>query len=64
MENENADFQIVPADIHRQNEAERVIGTWGNHFLVALSSIDDEFTNNLWYQLLYQAEQTLNILQP
>ena len=64
MENENFGFQLGPAHIHWRNAVERAIRTWKNHFLAGLSSVDDGFTMHLWYRLLYQADRTLNLLQP
>ena len=48
MENQNIDFQLVPAHIHQKNSAEQAVGTWKNHLLAVLSSVDDVLPMNFW----------------
>ena len=62
MEIETFYFQLFQARMHRRNAAEQALRAWKNHFLVGLSSVDGIFTINLWDQLLYQVEITLNIM--
>jgi hypothetical protein len=58
----NAKFQLVPLDMHRQNQAECTICTLKDHFLAILASIDFVFPPYLWYLLLPHAELPLNLL--
>ena len=55
MENDNVDFQLVPAHMHWRNAAERAIRTWKNNLLAGISSIDDKFPMHLWDILLYKS---------
>jgi hypothetical protein len=57
------DYQLVPPHCHRRNAAERAIRTFNEHFVTGLSSVDPDFTLNLWDRLLLQAEFTLNLLR-
>ena len=36
------DFQLTPAGIHRRNAAERAIRTWKNHFIANLCGTDPD----------------------
>ncbi len=58
----NAKFQLVPPDMHHQNQAEHAICTFKDHFLAILAGIDSAFPPYLWDLLLPQAELTLNLL--
>jgi hypothetical protein len=44
----NAKFQLVPLDMHRQNQDQRVICTFKDHFLAILASVDSAFPPYLW----------------
>jgi hypothetical protein len=57
MQNSN-----VPPDMHHQNQAERAICTFKDHFLAILPSVDSAFPPYLWDLILTQAELTLNLL--
>ena len=57
------DFQLVPPDIHRINEAERAIRTFKGHFLAILSGVAPDFPQFLWDVILLQTEITLNFLR-
>ncbi len=59
----NANFQLVPPDMHCRNQAERTIGTFKDHFLAILAGVDAAFSPYLWDLLLPQAELTLNLLR-
>ena len=48
--------------IHRQNAAERAIGTFKNHVLAGLATCHKQFPIAKWDRLLPQAEITLNLL--
>jgi hypothetical protein len=56
-------YQLVPPHCHRHNAAERAIGTFKEHFLAGLSSVDPSFPMHLWDRLLPQVEITLNLLR-
>jgi hypothetical protein len=56
-------YQLVPPHCHRRNAAERAIGTFKEHFVAGLSSVDPSFPMHLWDRLLPQAEITLNLLR-
>jgi hypothetical protein len=57
-----AEFQLVPPDMHRLNRAEHAIRTFKAHFLSILAGVDPSFPPYLWDLLLPQAELTLNLL--
>jgi hypothetical protein len=59
----DVDYQLVPPHFHRRNAAERTIGTFKEHFVAGLSSVDPSFPLHLWDRLLPQAEITLNLLR-
>ena len=63
MHEEDIDFQLTPAGIHRRNKAERAIQTYKNHFIAGLCSVDPAFPLHLWDRLLPQATITLNLLR-
>jgi hypothetical protein len=56
-------YQLVPPHCHRRNDAERAIGTFKEHFVAGLSSVDPAFPLYFWDRLLPQAEITLNLLR-
>jgi hypothetical protein len=43
----NIAYQLVPPHCHRRNAAERAIGTFKEHFVVGLSSVDPSFPMHL-----------------
>jgi hypothetical protein len=59
----NIAYQLVPPHCHRRNAAERAIGTFKEHFVAGLSSVDPYLSMHLWDRLLPQAEITLNLLR-
>jgi hypothetical protein len=61
---ENIEFQLTPASLHRRNWAERAIQTFKNHFISGLCTTHPDFPLNLWDKLLPQAVLTLNLLRP
>ncbi len=63
MRAEDINFQLVPPYDHRQNSAERAIGTWKDHFVAGLASLDPNFPMHLWCRLIPQCNQTLNLLR-
>jgi hypothetical protein len=58
-----AEFQLVPPDMHCRNQAEHAIRTFKAHFLSVLAGVDPTFPPYLWDLLLPQAELTLNLLR-
>ena len=56
-------FQLVPPDIHRQNEAEQTILKFKAHFLAILAGVAPYFPRHLWDLLLPQTKITLNLLR-
>ena len=64
MKLNNIQFQLVPPHDHRSNPAEKAIGTWKDHFIAGLSSINPDFPLHLWCRLVNQATTTLNLLRP
>lgn len=63
IKDQDMDFQLVPAHMHRRNAAKRAIRTFKNHFIAGLCSTDKLFPMNLWDRLLPQALITLNLLR-
>ena len=59
----NIDFQLAPPYDHRRLAAERAICTLKNHFIAGLCSTDRDFPLQLWCNLIYQCELTLNLLR-
>jgi hypothetical protein len=64
MTDEQVDYQLTPAGLHRRNWAERANQTFKNHFISGLCSTHPDFPLNLWDKLLPQATLTLNLLRP
>jgi hypothetical protein len=62
MRAKSVTFQLVPPHNHRRNAAEKAIGTWKDHFIAGLSSLDPNFPMHLWCRLILQATTTLNLL--
>ena len=59
----NINYQLVPYHIHRQNAVERAIQTFKAYFISILAGVADDLPHRHWYQLLPQAELTLNLLR-
>ena len=55
--------ELMPADMHRRNVAERAIQTFKGHFISVLSGVADSFPINQWDELLPQSVLTLNLLR-
>lgn len=64
MTEQGITWQLVPPGIHRTNLAEKAIGTWKDHFIAILASLDPNFPMHLWCRLIPQATTTLNLLRP
>jgi hypothetical protein len=48
MRAKSVTFQLVPPHKHRRKAAEKAIGTWEDHFIAGLSSLDPNFLMHLW----------------
>ena len=59
----NINYQLVPSHIHCQNASEIAIQTFKAQFISILAGLADNFPRRHWYQLLPQAELTLNLLR-
>jgi hypothetical protein len=57
------DYQLVPPHCHRRSAAELATGTFKEHFVTGLSTVDPSFPMHLWDRLFPQAEITLNLLR-
>ena len=55
-------FELLPPYLHRQNAAERVVQKIKDHFIAALSSLNNDFTLHLWCRLIHQRCFTSNLL--
>eukprot|EP00978_Attheya_sp_CCMP212_P013058 scaffold32606_cov75-Attheya_sp.AAC.1 len=60
---QNITYQLAPPGNHRQNNAERAIQTFKNHFVARLCSVDGSFPLQQWDRMLEQATITLNLLR-
>ena len=49
---EQVKFQLVPPNLHRNNAAEKAIGTFKDHFVTMLCSVDPRFPMHLWCRLV------------
>ena len=56
-------FQLVPPNDHRQNIAEKAIQTFKDHFVAVLCGTDVKFPMQLWWRILRQAKNQLNLLR-
>ena len=63
FEDPDIQFQLVPPHMYRRNAAERAVGTFNNHFIAALCTVEPLFPFYLWDHLLSQVTMTLNMLQ-
>jgi hypothetical protein len=51
LHQQNITFQLVPPYSHRQNSAERAIGSFKDHLIAGLCSTDKSFPRHLWDRL-------------
>jgi hypothetical protein len=63
MRKEKIDYQLVPPHVHRHNAAKPAIGTFKDHFIAGLCSVDPNFPLQLWDHLHPQGTTTLNLLR-
>ena len=59
----NINYQLVSPSNHRENNAERLVQTFKNHFIAVLCSVDKDFHLQLWDILLQQERISLNLLR-
>ena len=58
----DANYQLVPSNVHRRNIAERAIKTFKAHFISVLAGVYPTFPTFVWDNLLVQTELTINLL--
>ena len=56
-------LELTPVAQHRTNKAERAIGTWKDHFIATLATLDPNCPLSLWEDFVEQAELTLNLMR-
>jgi hypothetical protein len=64
LHDSSINFQLVPPHLHRTNAAEKAIGTFKDHFIAGLCSVNPNFPMHLWCRLIPLAVTTLNLLRP
>ena len=64
MHDNNVQYQLVLLNYHRLNLAEKAIGTFKDHFITGMCSLDPNCPRHLWCRFITQATQTLNLLRP
>ena len=62
METQEIEFQLVPHQTHRCNDAVHAIHTFKNHLISGLCSTDENFPLNFWDKLFPLCLITLNLL--
>ena len=55
-------YQLVPPNLHRNNAAEKAIGTFKDHLIAIICIFDPQFPMHLWCCLIPHATTTLNLL--
>ena len=53
----------MPSNNHCRDNAEKAIGTWKEHFIAGLTSLDKNFPLKLWCRLTNHADIFLNLLR-
>ena len=48
MKKEGINYQLAPPHINRRNSAEKAIGTFKDHFIAGLASVDPKMLLHLW----------------
>ena len=59
----NIKYQLVPPSNHRENNAEREVQAFNNHFIAGLCSVDKYFRLQIWDRILQQATISLNLIR-
>ena len=62
--NKKKNLQLFPPHYHRNNPAEKTIGTFKEHLIAGVCSADPDFPLQLWDRLISQCTTTLNLLRP
>ena len=60
---ETVSYQLMPPNLHRNNAAEKVVGTFKDHFVAILCNCDLKYPMHLWCCLVAKATTTLNLLR-
>jgi hypothetical protein len=63
MRNKSVTFQLIPPHNHQRKAPEKAIGTWKDHFIAGLSSLDPNFPMHLGCRLIPLATTTPNLLR-
>ena len=58
-----AQYQLVPPNVHQRNVSERAIRNFKAHLLSILAGVDPNFPKYMWDTLLQQTELTINLLR-
>ena len=57
-----AQYQLVPPNVHQRNAAEQVICMFKAHFLFIFAGVDPDFPMYMWDTLIQQTDLTINLL--
>ena len=57
-----AQYQLVPPNVHQRNAAEQVICMFKAHFLFISAGVDPDFPMYMWDTLIQQTDLTINLL--
>ena len=63
MTSMNIKYQLVPPSDHIENNVERAVQTFRNHFIAGMFSVDKYFHLRFWDRLLQQAKISINFLR-
>ena len=55
-------FQLVPPHLHRTNKAENAVGSFKDHLIAGISSVNPSFPMQFWGRLTPLATTTLHLL--
>ena len=58
-----AQYQLVPPNVHQRNASEQAIHMFKAHFLSILAGVDPDFPKYMRDTLLQQTDLTLNLLR-
>ena len=63
FQQEQVKFRLVPLNLHCNNASEKAIGTFKDHFVTIICSVDPKFLIHLWCRIVHQAVTVLNLLR-
>ena len=63
LKSEKIKVQFLTPNDHRVNAAERAIQTFKNHTISGLCICDESFPSILWFKLIQQSQDTLNMIR-